>query len=184
MQKSYTIRHYTIMGVMTAVICILAPFSIPIGMVPVTFANLALYVSLYILGMRKAVISCLVYLCMGLVGLPVFSGFSAGPGRLFGPTGGYLLGYLVMLMIAGSMTDRFPDKKYLCFLGMFLGTMVCYLIGTVWLSYQVKLGLKESFAIGVLPFLPGDILKMIVVMLTGPKLRRGLKNAGVMEFQG
>ena len=78
---------------MTAVICVLAPFSLPIGPVPISLTNLAIYFVLYMLGVKRGTISYLVYLLIGLVGVPVFSGFTSGPGKLFGPTGGYLIGY-------------------------------------------------------------------------------------------
>ena len=77
----------TVTALMTAVTCILAPLSIPIGPVPISFTNLAIYLSLYLLGWKRGTISYLVYLLIGLVGVPVFSGFTGGIGKLAGPTG-------------------------------------------------------------------------------------------------
>ena len=91
--KTYEI---TITALMTAVTCILAPMSIPIGPVPISFTNLAIYLSLYLLGWKRGTISYLIYLLIGLVGLPVFSGFTGGPAKLAGPTGGYIIGFFVM----------------------------------------------------------------------------------------
>ena len=91
--KTYEI---TITALMTAVTCILAPMSIPIGPVPISFTNLAIYLSLYLLGWKKGTISYLIYLLIGLVGLPVFSGFTGGPAKLAGPTGGYIIGFIVL----------------------------------------------------------------------------------------
>ena len=82
--KTYEI---TMTALMAAVTCILAPLSIPIGPVPISFTNLAIYLSLYLLGWKKGTISYLIYLLLGLVGLPVFSGFTGGPSKLAGPTG-------------------------------------------------------------------------------------------------
>ena len=79
--KTYEI---TITALMTAVTCILAPMSIPIGPVPISFTNLAIYLSLYLLGWKRGTISYLIYLLIGLVGLPVFSGFTGGPAKLAG----------------------------------------------------------------------------------------------------
>ena len=89
--KTYEI---TITALMTAVTCILAPMSIPIGPVPISFTNLAIYLSLYLLVWKKGTISYLIYLLIGLVGLPVFSGFTGGPAKLAGPTGGYIIGFI------------------------------------------------------------------------------------------
>ena len=79
--KTYEI---TMTALMAAVTCILAPLSIPIGPVPISFTNLAIYLSLYLLGWKKGTISYLIYLLLGLVGLPVFSGFTGGPSKLAG----------------------------------------------------------------------------------------------------
>ena len=89
--KTYEI---TMTALMAAVTCILAPLSIPIGPVPISFTNLAIYLSLYLLGWKKGTISYLIYLLLGLVGLPVFSGFTGGPAKLAGPTGGYIIGFI------------------------------------------------------------------------------------------
>ena len=101
--KTYEI---TITALMTAVTCILAPMSIPIGPVPISFTNLAIYLSLYLLGWKRGTISYLIYLLIGLVGLPVFSGFTGGPAKLAGPTGGYIIGLIVMAIIAGLVIDN------------------------------------------------------------------------------
>ena len=94
------IYQMAIIGVMTAIICILGPLSIPIGLVPVSLTNLAILFALYVLGMKKGTLSCILYLLIGLIGLPVFSGFSSGPGKLLGPTGGYLIGFIFMALIS------------------------------------------------------------------------------------
>ena len=101
--KTYEI---TMTALMAAVTCILAPLSIPIGPVPISFTNLAIYLSLYLLGWKRGTISYLIYLLLGLVGLPVFSGFTGGPAKLAGPTGGYIIGFIVMAVIAGLVIDN------------------------------------------------------------------------------
>lgn len=175
----FSIRHITVMGLMTAVTCILAPFSLPIGPVPVSLTNLAIYFSLYILGAKKGTISYLVYLLIGLIGVPVFSGFTSGPEKLLGPTGGYLIGFIPMAVIAGIFIDRFISNRKLCLAGMFLGTVVCYLMGTLWLAFQANIDFKAALFAGVIPFIPGDLLKMILAMITGPQIRSQLIRAGL-----
>ena len=87
-------RQLAVIGVMTAVTCVLAPFSLPIGPVPISLTNLAIYFSLYVLGTKFGCISYVIYLLIGFIGVPVFSGFTNGPGKLLGPTGGYLIGFI------------------------------------------------------------------------------------------
>ena len=113
--KKMSVKTIAVIGVLTAVTCILAPLSIPIGDVPISLTNLVIYFGLYILGIRRETVSYIVYLLIGLVGVPVFSGFTAGPEKMFGPTGGYLIGFSFIALIAGFFIDRFPKKYYLHF---------------------------------------------------------------------
>ena len=181
MKTKLSVPQLTVIGVMAAVICILAPFSIPIGVVPISFTNLAVYIAIYVLGSRKGTISYLIYLLIGLVGVPVFSGFTSGPGKLFGPTGGYLIGFAFMALISGIFIDRFSNKMYLCFVGMVLGTAVCYLLGTIWLAYQAGLSFQSALAAGVVPFIPGDLIKIVIATIIGPQMRKALNKAGLYQ---
>ncbi|MBU3186742.1 biotin transporter BioY [Clostridium estertheticum] len=179
--KKINIHHLTLIGVMAAVICILGPLSLPIGIVPISLTNLAIYFSVYVLGQKRGTLSYIVYLFIGLVGLPVFSGFSGGFTKLFGPTGGYLIGFIFMAFISGIFIDKFSNKIYMCFLGMILGTIVTYIFGTAWLAYQLNMTFNASLAVGVLPFIPGDIVKMVIGSLIGPQIKKRLISAGLTE---
>lgn len=162
----------TLTGLMTAVICIIGPLSLPlpISPVPITLTNFAIYITVYVLGPKAGVISCLIYLCLGAVGLPVFSAFSGGIGKLAGPTGGYLVGFLFLAFIQGSLMSHFTRKNTAAVAGMILGTAVCYMFGTVWLSVQMHLTFGAALTAGVIPYLPGDAVKIILAALAGPKL--------------
>lgn len=181
MIKKLTAAQLTVIGVMSAVICILGPVSIPIGVVPISFANFAIYLAVYALGMKKGSLSYLIYLCIGLIGIPVFSGFSSGPGKLLGPTGGYLIGFIFMVIICGLFIDKYIDKWYLCMAGMGLGLAVCYAFGTIWLAYQANLSMAAALAAGVIPFIPGDILKIIAAGIIGPQIRKQLVKAHLFQ---
>lgn len=174
MVKKYNVYQITIIGLMAAVICILGPLSIPIGVVPISFTNLAIFFALYILGTKKATMSFIIYMLIGLVGVPVFSGFSGGPSKLLGPTGGYIIGFLFMTLISGFFIDRFIDKWYLCVVGMILGMAACYLFGTIWLSYQANLSINAALAVGVIPFIPADLAKICIAAFIGPQIRNRL----------
>ena len=135
-QKKISVSEMALIAVMAAVTCIMGPLSIPIpfSVVPISLTNLAVYLAIYVLGCRRGTLSYLVYLLLGLVGVPVFSGFSGGVGKLFGPTGGYLLGFIFMALICGWAIDHFSCKLVPSFIGMLLGTVVCYAFGTAWLA--------------------------------------------------
>lgn len=174
-------KTLALIGVMAAITCILGPLSIPLPFspVPISLTNLAVYFSIYVLGMKKGSISYVIYLLIGLVGIPVFSSFTGGPGKLLGPTGGYLIGFLFMAVICGLFIDKWPEKRYMGFLGMVIGTLVCYLFGTVWLAYQAGLSFEAALAAGVLPFIAGDVVKMLIAMFIGPEIVKRLKKAGL-----
>lgn len=156
------------------------PLSVPLPFspVPISLTNLAVYFALYVLGRKRACVSYLLYLLIGFAGIPVFSGFTAGPGKLLGPTGGYLVGFMLMALIGGYVTDRWPFRPAWCFAGLAGGTAVCYLFGTLWLAGLAHMSLAGALAAGVLPFIPGDICKIIIALVTGPVIRKRLDHAG------
>lgn len=181
MQKKSNVYQLSIIGLMAAVICILGPLSIPIGLVPISLQNLAIYFALYILGMKKGTLSYLIYMLIGFVGIPVFAGFTGGASKLLGPTGGYIIGFLFMALIAGYFIDKFYDKWYLCFTGMVLGTAVCYAFGTTWLAYQANMSAEAALAAGVIPFIPGDLIKILIATFLGPQIRKQLVSANLLS---
>lgn len=177
--KKLSTKQLTLIGVMTAVTCILGPLSLQIGIVPISFTNLAIYFSVYILGRKSGTLSYIVYLLVGLAGLPVFSGFTGGFPKMSGPTGGYLIGFIFMALISGIFIDHFSKKTYMCFLGMMLGTIVTYIFGTAWLAFQSNLTFNAALTLGVLPFIPGDLIKMVIATLIAPKIKNRLIHAGL-----
>ena len=176
-------RSMTMIALFTAVTCILGPLSIPLPFspVPITFTNLAIYFTVYLCGMKKGTISYLLYLMVGFIGVPVFSGFTAGPAKLLGPTGGYLIGFIFLALIAGYFTDRFDARIGPFLAGMVIGTGVLYLFGTAWLAYQAGMTFKAALSAGVIPYIPGDLIKMGIAASIAPILRRRLLKAGYLS---
>ena len=164
-------------ALMTAVTCILAPLSIPLPFspVPISLTNLVIFISVFILGMKDATISFLIYLLLGTVGLPVFSSFRAGLSVLAGPTGGYLIGFIFLALIQGFAMKYFDRKLLPTIIGMLIGMAVCYIFGTVWLAKLMSLSFKEGLFMGVIPYLPGDAVKIIIAVIVGPKLYAATK---------
>ena len=142
-------------ALMAAVTCILAPLSVPIGPVPISLTNFA------------------IYLLLGLVGLPVFSGFTGGLAKLAGPTGGYIIGFIPMAIIAGIVIDKFTNRG-IQILGMIVGTAICYAFGTAWFCFQAGYTVGAALAVCVIPFIPADLCKMVIAMIIGPMVRKRL----------
>lgn len=171
-----------LIGIMTAIICILGPLSIPIPFspVPISFTNLAIYLTAFILGWKRGTLSYLIYLFLGLVGLPIFSNFSGGPSKLFGPTGGYLIGFILMAFISGLFIEFFNGNVSMYILGLMLASAANYLLGTAWLSYQLDLTFYQALSVGVFPYLIGDGIKIAIAIAIGPMIRNRLKQANLL----
>lgn len=164
-------------ALMTAVTCILAPMSIPIPFspVPLTLTNFVLEISIFLLGWKKATASFIIYLLLGLCGLPVFSGFSGGVGKFAGPTGGYLIGFIFLTVIGGLFAEHFHWKRSACTVGMVLGMAVTYAFGTAWLCLQLNLSFTAGLFTGVIPYLPGDAVKIALAVAFGPVLKKRVR---------
>ena len=182
-------KEITLIGLMAAVTCIAGPLSLqlPFSPVPISLTNLAIYFSVYILGMKRGTISYLVYLLLGFAGLPVFSAFTSGPAKLLGPTGGYLIGFIFMALIYGYCVDRWNGQVVISFIGMAAGSAVYYLFGTLWLACQMCKGseqtfaaaLPAAFAAGVLPFIAVDLAKMVFALFVGFQVRVRVRRAAL-----
>lgn len=166
-------------GMMAALIAVAAPFSIPAGQVSFTLCTLLLYLSPYILGWKRAAAATLIYILLGMVGMPVFSGFKAGLGVLAGPTGGYILGYIPMVIVGGLFLKSFPNDRVLQFIGMVLATALLYTLGTAMFCVLMESTVEAALINCVFPFIPFDLGKMIAVILFGPALQKRLIKAGV-----
>ncbi len=175
------IKQMTLIGLMTAVLCILAPiaFVLPISPVPVSLGSMMVCFVVVILGMKNGFLSVLLYLLLGLVGLPVFSGFTGGVGRLLGPTGGYLVGYLLLALLLGFFVEHFHNRLSGNLCGALAGMILLYLFGTLWLAFQMDLDFVSALFTGVIPYIPLDIIKTILAVLLGRQLRKRLTQAGL-----
>jgi biotin transport system substrate-specific component len=176
------VKQMAIIGLMTAIVCVLAPFSLNISIspVPISLGSMAVYFAVTVLGMKRGTVSVVLYILLGLVGLPVFSNFSGGAGKLFGPTGGYIIGYIFLALIFGFFVEHWKNNLGLNIAGAVLGTLVLYLFGTVWLAYQLSLGFVAALWAGVIPYIPGDIVKLIIAMAIGMQLRKRLLRANLV----
>ena len=165
-------KQMVLIALMTAVTCVLGPLSIPLPFspVPISLTNFAIFLAIFVLGMKNGTISFIIYLLLGAVGVPVFSSFRGGLQVLAGPTGGYLIGFIFLALIMGFALEHFDRKLVPTIIGMIIGMAVCYAFGTVWLAKLLSLSFKEGLMVGVIPYLPGDAAKIIIAAIVGPKL--------------
>lgn len=161
-------------AIMAAVICVFAPFSIPLGAVPLSLATFAVYLAASLLGKAKSCAAVAVYILIGLVGVPVFSGFMGGFAVLSGVTGGYIIGYLPCAFLTALFTERFGGRLWAMATGMALGTITLYTVGTAWFMVFTGSELIAALAACVLPFLIGDIIKIAAACALALPLRKKL----------
>ena len=183
MERKNKVYPLAMVAVMAAVMAVVSPFALPIGPVPISLATFVVYLTAYVLGWKRATVATLVYILLGAVGMPVFSGFAGGLGKLLGPTGGYIVGYLPLALISGLFVDKFPKSRIMQLVGMILATAVLYALGTAWFCVEAGKTLSVAMSACVIPFLPGDFAKMLVSMAVGPLIRSRLEQAGLYPKQ-
>jgi biotin transport system substrate-specific component len=173
-------KDLVLTALMAAVISVLAPLAIPLGSgIPISLATFAVMLAGAILGEKYGTLSTLIYLILGSIGIPVFANYAAGFQCVIGITGGYLVGYLPLAWFTGYFYRKDPTLKGLV-LGMVIGTFVLYLFGTIWFCIFAKMEFMAALGVCVIPFLPGDIIKMVAVALITPTLKKAIANrAGV-----
>lgn len=172
-------RQLTITAMLTALLCIIGPVTLPLGPVPLSLTTAVLMLMALLLGGARATLCCTVYLLMGLIGLPVFSGFTGGVGALIGPTGGFLLGYPLLTALCGFLCVR-RESRVVQLCAFLAGTALLYLTGTAWYCAQSGVEVTSALTVCVLPFLPGDAVKIAAVLTFGNAIKARLKKAGMV----
>lgn len=166
------------------IIALCSYITIPAG-IPITLQTLGVFLALELLGGKKGTFSVLLYLLMGAIGVPVFSGFRSGIGVLLSNTGGYIVGFVFLSLIYWLITSLLGPKTYARILGMFIGLIVCYFFGTLWftIAYSDIKNMSEMIPVlqmCILPFIIPDIAKMFLSLVLRNKLHPVLFHDTVM----
>ncbi|MBU4344506.1 MAG: biotin transporter BioY [Desulfobacteraceae bacterium] len=148
-----------------------AYLSIPIGPVPIVLQNLFVFLAGLLLGSRMGLASVGAYLLVGACGFPVFAGGTGGMGRLLGPTGGYLFGYLPAVYIIGLITEKTGRHAAFDVIAMCCGSVVIYACGLSWLKLLTGMTLTKTLIVGMYPFILGDALKIAAAVYIAKALR-------------
>jgi biotin transport system substrate-specific component len=158
-------------SLLAALTAVGAYIAIPIGPVPIVLQNLFVYLTGLLLGSRWGLMGIAAYLLAGAVGLPVFAGGKGGIGHLVGPTGGYLLGFLPAVAIIGLVTEKTEGKILFGVAALVAATAVIYACGITWLSVVTGMTVVQSLVVGMVPFLPGDAVKIAAALFIARSLR-------------
>lgn len=175
-------RNLVLCAMCAAITCILAPLSIPLaGGVPVSLATFAVMLSGVLLGGPLGALSQLIYVLLAAVGLPVLAGWTGGLGIVLGMTGGFIIGYIPCAWLTGLIYKKYgetakkPVKILFMILGMTAGNIVLYVIGTAWFMFITEMTLEASLAACVIPFIPGNIIKMAAVIIIGLPVENAIR---------
>ncbi|MGE7090541.1 biotin transporter BioY [Lysinibacillus sp. NPDC048646] len=180
MKKSHT-YNYVLAAFGAAIIAVLAQVTIPLPLIPITGQTLAVGLIVTILGTKLGTISVFLYILLGAAGMPVFSGMSGGFAILVGPTGGYIVGFLVTAIIMGLYLDKFGITIVHAVIANIIGMAVTLTFGTVWLKILADLSWTAAFMGGVAPFIVVGILKAVIAAWLGVVVRRRLEQAHLIE---
>lgn len=159
-----------------ALMCVCAWISVPLPDIAFTLQTFTLFLTLGLLGGKNGSIVCVVYLLLGVVGLPVFSGFRGGLGVLLGTTGGYVIGFLAAALVYWAVTHFWGESLAVRLTSLILGLFACYVFGTVWflvvyLQGGSVIGLGAVLAKCVLPYLIPDGIKLALALMLTEKLK-------------
>lgn len=176
--KSYfSIGDIVYIGVFAATISVCALISIqtPWG-VPFTLHTFAVSLAAYSLGKWKGSMASLIWVLVGLVGVPVFSGFTSGFAKLAGPTGGYIWSFILMTFLCGMQLDQ--HKKWLTILWSLAGLLVCYICGMLQFMLIMHMGIVESFLLTIAPYIVKDVISLFAAYALAIPIRKALRTAG------
>lgn len=160
-------RNMVLCALFAALMAVCAWISIPTGSVSFTLQTFALFLTLLVLGGKLGSVTVLVYLALGAVGLPVFSGFQGGLGTLLGPSGGFLLGFMLTCLLYWLATSLFGSRFLTKIAALCAGLLICYLCGWLWYCRFAPV----DFFLWCLPYLLPDTIKMTLAFFLAKRLK-------------
>ncbi|MDO5378599.1 MAG: biotin transporter BioY [Clostridia bacterium] len=178
--RSALTRSLVLAALFAALTAVCSQIQIPLPYVPINLALFAVHLAGALLGPKWGALSMAAYALLGAVGVPVFAGFKSGPAALFGKTGGYILGYILCALVVGLITRKFGSNLRSLCLSMVAGVAVCYAFGTIWFMALTGMNLVTSLSYCVIPFLPGDAVKILLAAVLSLRLQKPMRSMGLL----
>lgn len=174
MKAGFSIRSMIFVSLMAVVIALCSWLSVP-SVVPFTMQTFAVFSALLLLGGKRGFLAVGLYILLGAFGLPVFSGFRGGLGALLGPTGGYILGFLLTALLYWILEGRLHSL-----IPLILGLLLCYLFGTLWFVYVYaadgkEIGFGAALGLCVLPYLIPDAIKLLLAFVLARRVKKAVR---------
>lgn len=178
--RNKIVKQITLSAIYVALLAIFSWISIP-STIPFTLQTLMIFIICYTLDCKNAICVIIIYLLLGLVGVPVFSSFNSGLSALLGPSGGFLIGFIPMILIISLLiknnkeNDKITSIIYKVLVS-FLGLLICYIIGLIWFMFIYKAPYDVTSALFkvILPFIIPDTIKMIIALIVSKKIKQPL----------
>lgn len=179
--KNYQLKMWIVSALFAAVIAIFAQLTIPLPLIPITGQTFAIGLAVTILGLRYGFLSVLLYIFLGLIGVPVFSGMTGGLGIITGPTGGYIIGFLPAAILMGIHLKLFGFTKTHAIMSNVIGMLITLFVGSLWLKFYANLSWTAAFTSGISPFLIVGLIKAMAAALVGITVRKRLIAAKLLQ---
>ena len=178
-KRKKVLMDMILISLFAVLIAVCSWISIP-GPVPFTHQTMAVFTTVLLLGGKRGTITIILYMTLGMIGVPVFAGFSSGFAALFGMTGGYILGFLFIGLIKWGSEKLFGNSYLVLFLACLVGLIVCYAFGTGWFMVvyartKEPIGLWSALMSCVIPFIIPDLAKLGVAILLYNRLHKFIK---------
>ena len=167
-------REIVLAGVFAAVISILSQFTIPLGAIPLTLQTFAVGFAVTILGKKTGTMAVLIYLLMGMIGLPVLAGGAGGFANFFGPTGGFLIGFIFQAYFTGWLLEKSGFNYFWSITANLIGAFITLIFGSLWLKFSGGLPWQAAFSAGMIPFILPGIIKAVASGYLGVLLGKRL----------
>ncbi len=179
-EKETKLRSMTMIALFTAIISILAQITIPLPLIPITGQTLAIGLAATILGSRYGTISTLLYMVIGAAGVPVFTQMTAGLGVIFGPTGGFIVGFIPTTFAIGLILEKTRFTITNAIIANIIGMFITLTFGTIWLKFIASLSWQGAFMSGFVPFLIVGVIKACLAGWIGIVVRQRLQTAQLL----
>lgn len=171
-----TTKDMAYIALFAVIIAICSWLSVP-ATIPFTLQTFGIFLTVGVLGGKRGTLSVLVYLLLGIIGIPVFSGFTGGVGRLLGTTGGYIIGFLFSAMVMWAMEQFLGKKRWVLAVSMLLGLIVCYAFGTIWFMLVYanttgQIGVWTALGWCVFPYIIPDLIKIVLALVLCKRLAK------------
>ena len=167
-KSKITTKDMAYIALFAVIIAICSWLSVP-ATIPFTLQTFGIFLTVGVLGGKRGTLSVLIYLLLGIIGIPVFSGFTGGVGRLLGTTGGYIIGFLLSAMVMWAMEQFLGKKRWVLAISMVLGLIVCYAFGTMWFMFVYAnstgpIGVWTALGWCVFPYIIPDLIKIALAL--------------------